>query len=197
MKSIAQLSLSMLAGAFVLISTASAQPWRYIDRRGNVHYTSSPAELTPKQRERAMKALEAKREAAEARQAERAAETPEARERRMQARKRAIFGGEESLGRGGKIADKNGASDGKKAKRFAAAQGALKQAQAKTRGLQRQMKSLLQKRDIARRDAAAVPVVPKMRAKTAAEAAVKTLIQDIKTARVAEKAAHQAVNLAQ
>lgn len=42
---------------------SSAQPWRYVDKKGSVHYTDNPHELPPKQRAAALEQLEEKRKA--------------------------------------------------------------------------------------------------------------------------------------
>lgn len=52
---------------FGLAAPVAAQPWRYVDKGGAVNYTSNPYELPPKQRAKALKALE---EAAARRKAE-------------------------------------------------------------------------------------------------------------------------------
>lgn len=54
----------LLALCFAL--PAAAQPWRYVDSRGGVHFTNNPNELPPALRAKAKARLEQKRQEAEA-----------------------------------------------------------------------------------------------------------------------------------
>lgn len=48
----------------LLLGVAHAQPWRYTDDKGQVHWTNDPYQLPPKLRDKALARREAKREAA-------------------------------------------------------------------------------------------------------------------------------------
>lgn len=52
--------LSLIA-VLGLIAPAFAQPWRYVDKRGRVHYTNDPNKLPKNKRKRAQERLEKKR----------------------------------------------------------------------------------------------------------------------------------------
>lgn len=60
-----------------LAAPAAAQPWRYVDKKGRVHYTNDPNKLPAKKRKRAFEKLEKKRARAAAEAAAAAAAQPE------------------------------------------------------------------------------------------------------------------------
>lgn len=190
-----RLILALVGASMWLTTAASAQPWRYLDARGNVHYTSSPAELPPEKRARILKALKAKRDAAEAAAA--SGETPakpvklDRRQRAAATRRAPVFGAEEAMARRNKAKVKGNApaNVALRQAQIKKLKAAIAAAQAQSRALQRQMKGTLTRRDIARRDAAAVPAMSKINARKAAEAAVKALIEKIAEAKAAERKA--------
>jgi hypothetical protein len=60
-------TLKLLIGLTLITAPAMAQPWRYVDRSGAVHYTSNPYELPAKRQKQALAQRKAQQEARKAR----------------------------------------------------------------------------------------------------------------------------------